>query len=195
MDLYRIFKPVIYVSRIFCLAPFAVVEDSGSTKYKLSKFWLFYSIFGMCFSSLFVINLFWIHPSFSGPVIFSAISQVISTATCVASIVSQVLCLCNAKNVVRILDHVFVLDSEHDGERISYYRLYKVFIILIICKVVFLVVPNVICFAIMNTNSVYILEIVYFLSVSFISDAVLFISDMQFIHFVTSLKIPIFCFE
>jgi hypothetical protein len=188
MDLYRIFKPVIYISRIFCLAPFAVIEDSRYTKYKLSKFWLLYSIFGMCLSSLFVINIFWIHLSFSGPLIVSAISIVISTATCVASIVSQVLCLCNAKNVVRILDHVYVLDSEHDGEHISYYRLYKVLITLIIYNVVSFVVPNIISFAIMNTNSVYILEIVYFSSVYFICDAVLFISDIQFIHFVLLLK-------
>ena len=38
MDVYRIFKPVIYITRVFCLAPFAAVEDSGSTRHKFSKF-------------------------------------------------------------------------------------------------------------------------------------------------------------
>ena len=188
MDLYRIFKPVIYISRIFCLAPFAVIEDSGFTKYKLSKFWFLYSIFGVFLSFLFQINVFRNHFTFSGPAVFSAMFNIITAATCVASIVSQVLCLCNAKNVVRILDNVYVLDSEHDGEHISYYRLYKVFIILIICNVVSLVVPNVICFAVMNTNSTCILEVVYILALYFICDTVLCISDMQFIHLVLLLK-------
>jgi hypothetical protein len=183
MDLYRIFKPVIYISRIFCLAPFAAVEDSGSTRYKFSTFWLLYSILGVCVSFIIQINMFWYTVSFSRAAVFNATSRVVLAATCVASIVSQVLCLCNAKNVIRIIDHVSVLDKEHGGVQISYCRLYKVFIILIIYTVISLVVPNIICFVSVNTNPLYSLKVLYFAAVYFICDAVLFLSDTQFMHF------------
>jgi hypothetical protein len=183
MDLYRIFKPVIYISRIFCLAPFAAVEDSGSTRYEFSTFWLLYSTLGVCVSFIIQINIFWCTLSFSGAAVFNATSKVILAATCMASIVSQVLCLCNGKNVIRILDHVSVLDSEHNGAEISYYKLYKVFIILIIYIVISLVVPNIIYLAGLDTESVYFLKIVCFSTIYFICDAVIFLSDTQFMHF------------
>ena len=132
MDLYRIFKPVIYISRLFCLAPFAAVEDSGSTRYKLSTFWLLYGSLGLCASFAFQINLLWITVSTSDATVYNSISQILTAATCAASVVTQVLCLNNGKNVIRILDHVSVLDSEHCEARVSYYRLYKVFIVLLI---------------------------------------------------------------
>jgi hypothetical protein len=188
MDLYRIFKPVIYISRIFCLAPFAAVEESGSTRYKFSTFWLLYSTSGVCVSLIFQINIVWNSVSVSGAAVFNATVKLISAVTFTASIVSQVLCLCNGKNIIRILDRVSVLDKEHGGSQITYCRLYKVFIILIICSVISLLVPNIIGFANLNTDSVYGLEIVYLSTGYFICDAVLFLSDTQFIHFALLLK-------
>jgi hypothetical protein len=47
-------------------------------------------------------------------------SKVLSAAACLASVVTQVFCLNNGRNVIRILDLVSVLDSEHSGARISY---------------------------------------------------------------------------
>jgi hypothetical protein len=105
-----------------------------------------------------------------------------------ASIVLQVLCLCNGKNVIRILDRVSVLDKEHGGAQISYCRLHKVFIILIICSVISLLVPDIVCYATMNTDSVYGFKFIYFTTGYFICDAVLFLSDTQFIHFAVLLK-------
>jgi hypothetical protein len=188
MDLYRIFKPVIYISRIFCLAPFAAVEVAGSTRYKFSTFWLLYSISGVCVSFILQIDILWFHLSYSAASVVNVISNVLLTATCVASIVSQVFCLCNGKNVIRILDRVSVLDKEHCGAQISYCRLYKVFIILIICSIISLLVPNILCYATLNTGSLYNFKVLYISTVVFICGIVLFLSDTQFFHFALLLK-------
>ena len=188
MDLHRIFKPVIFISRVFCLAPFAAVEDSGSTRYKLSTFWLLYSILGVCAAFIVQINLFWIPLSISNEALYNAFTQVVTAVPCVASVVIQVLCLNNGKNVIRILDDVSVLDSEHSGARISYYRLYVVFIVYLICCIIFLVAFNTIWFASLDTNSVYILKLVYYSTVYFVCDVVLLLLYTQFIHFVLLLK-------
>jgi len=188
MDLYRIFKPMICISRVFCVAPFTAVEDSGYTRYKYSTFWLLYSILGVCALFIFQINVFWISLLVSGATIMNVIAMVMSAATCVASVVTQVLCLSNGKNVIRILDLVSVLDSEHSGALISYYRLYKVFIVHLIYSIISLLAPNIMNFATINTNSAYRLKILYYTTVYFICDVVLFLSDTQFIHFVLLLK-------
>ena len=188
MDLHRIFKPVIFISRVFCLSPFAAVEDSGSTRYKFSKFWLLYSILGMCAAFISQINMFFISLFFSGAIILNVTSKVMSAAAYLASVVTQVLCLNNGKNVLRILDHVSVLDSEHNGARISYYRLYIVFIVLLNYSIISLVAPNIMIFTTINTNSVFSLKILYYSTLYFICDFVLLLSDTQFIHFVLLLK-------
>jgi len=188
MDLYRIFKPAIYISRMFCLAPFAAVENSSFTRYKISTFWLLYSILGVCASFIFQINIMWTSLLFGGARILNVTSVVMSAATFVASVVTQVLCLNNGKNVLRILDHVSALDSEHSGARISYYRLYRVFIVLLIYSIISLVAPTIMMFAINNTNSAYSLKILYCSTVYFICDVVLLLSDTLFIHFVLLLK-------
>ena len=188
MDLHRIFKPVIFVTRLFCLAPFAVAEDSGSTRYKFSTFWLLYSILGVCTSFISQISVFWVSVSISDAALFNSFSQVTIAATCVAGVVTQVLCLNNGKNVIRILDHVSVLDSEHSGARISYYRLYTVFNFHLICCIISLVAPNIFWLAALDTNSAYIFKIVSYCTVYFIGHIVLLLSDTQFIHFVLLLK-------
>jgi hypothetical protein len=188
MDIYRIFKPVIYMSRVFCLAPFTAFEESGSTRYKFSKFWLIYSVLGMCASIISHINMLWIISSVSDAAMYIAISNVVSAALYVTAFVSQVLCLNNGKNVIRILDHLFVLDSEHIGARISYCRLYKVFIVHLIYIIISLVAPYVISFAALDKNYDYALNMIYFTAVHCISYFVLLFSDTQFIHFVLLLK-------
>ena len=188
MDLYRIFKPVIFISRVFFLFPFVAVEVSGSTRYKFSTFWLLYSILGVCATFIFQINILWTSLVFSGAIILNVTTVALSAATFVASVVTQVLCLNNGKNVLRILDHVSALDSEHSGARISYYRLYRVFIVLLIYSIISLLAPNIIFFATINTNSVYSLKILYFTTVYFICEVVLLLSDTQFIHFILLLK-------
>jgi len=188
MDLYRIFKPVIFISRLFCLAPFAAVEDSGSTRYQYSTFWLLYSILGVCSLFIFQINVFWISLLVSEATIVNVITMVMTAATIVTSVVTQGLCLSNGRKVIRILDHVSALDSEHSGTRISYYRLYKVFILHLIYSIISLLAPNIINFATINTNSVHGLKILYSTTVYFICDVMLLLSDTQFIHFVLLLK-------
>jgi hypothetical protein len=116
------------------------------------------------------------------------ISVVISATTCVASVVTHALCLSNGKNVIRILDLVSVLDSEHSGARISYYGLYKVFIVHLIYGIISLLAPSIMNVAIINTNTVYRLKILFYTTVYVICDAVLLLSDTQFIHFVLLLK-------
>jgi len=188
MDLYRIFKPVIFISRVFCLAPFAAVEDSGSTRYKLSTFWLLYSILGVCATFIVKIHMLWFSLFFSGATILNVTSKIMAAATCVASVVTQVFCLNNRKNVLRILDHLSALDSEHSGAHISYYGLYKVFIVHLIYSVISIVAPNIMIFATINTNSVYYLTLLYYTTVYFVCDVMLLLSDTQFIHFVLLLK-------
>jgi hypothetical protein len=188
MDIYNIFKPVIFISRVFCLAPFTAFVESGSTGYKFSISWLIYSILGVCATFIFQINIFWINLSLSDAAMFNAITNVISATTYATTIVTQVLCLNNGKNVIRFLDHVFVLDSEHIGARISYYSLYKVFILHLIYSMLSLVAPNVMSFASLDTNSVPILKMLYYTTVYMIHYVVLLLSDTQFIHFVLLLK-------
>jgi hypothetical protein len=188
MDLYRIFKPVIFISRVICLAPFAVFEESGSTRYTFSTFWLLYSILGVCASFISQISVFWNPSSSNDAALYNAFAVVMLAAACVASLVIQSLCLNNGKNVIEILDHVSVLDSEHSGARISYYRLYLVSIVHLICCIISLLVLNVIWFAALDTNSVYIFNNVYDSAVYVISDVVFLLLDAQFIHFVLLLK-------
>jgi len=188
MDLYRIFKPVIFISRVFCLAPFAAVEDSGSTRYKLSTFWLLYSILGVCATFIVKIHMLWFSLFFSGATILNVTSKIMAAATCVASVVTQVLCLNNGKNVLRILDHVSVLDSEHNGARISYYRLYNLFNLLLTYSIMSLLTPAIMYFATMNTNSVFSLKTSYSATVFLISDIVLLLSNTQFVNFFLLLK-------
>jgi hypothetical protein len=188
MDLYRIFKPLIFISRVFCLAPFSSVEDSGSTRYKFSTFWLIYSILGVFASFISQINAFRISSPFSDAGLYNAFFQVTTAATCVGGVVTQVLCLNNGKNVVRILDHLSVLDSEHSGARINYYRLYILFIFHLICCVIYLVPLNAIWFAALDANSVYIFQNIYFSIVYMMYDFVLVLSDTQFIHFILLLN-------
>jgi len=188
MDLYRIFKPVIFISRVFCLAPFVAVEESGCTRYKFSTFWLLYSILGVCATFIFLINVLWTPLFFSGAIIFNVTAVIMTVASFVASVVAQVLCLNNGKNVLTILDNVSVLDSENIGARINYCRLYRVFIILLSSSIISLVVPVIMTIATINPKSVYILKILYYIAVYFICDVVLVLSDTQFIHFVLLLK-------
>jgi len=188
MDLYRIFKPVIFISRVFCLAPFAAVEDSGSTRYKFSTFWLLYSILGVCAAFISEIHMLWITLFFSGATILNVTSKIMAAATCVASVVTQVLCLNNGKNVIRILDHLSVLDSEHSGARISYYRLYIVFIFHLIYGIVSLVAPTIMFYATIDPSCVFSLQLIYYSTVFFICDVVLLLSESQFIHFLLLLK-------
>ena len=118
----------------------------------------------------------------------NVIAMVMSAASCLASVVTQVLCLNNGKNVIRILDLVSVLDSEHSGARISYYRLYKVFIVHLIYSIISLLAPNIMNFATIKTNSAYRFKILYYSAVYVICDIVLLLSDTQFIYFVLLLK-------
>jgi len=188
MDLYRIFKPLIFISRVFSLAPFTAVEDSGSTRYQFSTFWLLYSILGVCASFIFQINVLWVSLFFRLPTILNVTSKVLSAAACLATFVTQALCLNNGRNVIRILDHVSVLDSEHSGTRISYYRLYKVFIVHLIYSIISLLAPNIMNFATIDTNSVRGLKVLYYSTVYFLCDTVFLLSDTKFIHFVLLLK-------
>jgi len=188
MDLYRIFKPVIYISRVFFVGPFVAFEESGCTRHKFSKFWLLYSILGVCATFIFLINILWTNLLFDRPIILDVTSVVLTVATFVTSVVTQVLCLNNGKNVLRILDHVSVLDSEHSGARISYNKLYRVFIVLFIYSIISFVTPNIMILATIDTNTMYTLKILYCTILYFISDAVLFLSDTLFIHFVLLLK-------
>ena len=188
MDVYRIFKPVIFISRVFCLAPFAIVEDSGSTRYKFSTFWLLYSILGVCASFISQIGVIWITISFSYETLYNAFSQVATAAIYMMSFVVQVFCLINGKNVLTILDNVSVLDSEHSGARIGYYRLYKMFIFHLIYCIISVLAPNIFRLAALDTNSVYISKIVYYSTAYILCHIVLLISDTQFIHFVFLLK-------
>jgi hypothetical protein len=142
----------------------------------------------VCASFISQISLFWIPFTLSNEPLYNAFSQVVTAATCVASVVIQVLCLSNGKNVVRIPDHVSVLDSEHSGAPISYSRLYKVFIVHLICCIISYVALNMFWFAAVDKNSTYIFEIVHFTIEFFICDVVLLLSDTQFIHFVLLLK-------
>ena len=132
--------------------------------------------------------MLWISLFLGRTTVINVSSKVMPAAACVASVVTQVLCLNNGKNVIRILDHVSVLDSEHSGARISYYRLYKMFIVLLIYSIISIVSPNIMIFAAINTNSLYILQLLYYTTVYFICDVVLLLSDTQFIHFVLLLK-------
>jgi hypothetical protein len=188
MDLYRIFKPVIFISRVFCLAPFAAVEDSGSTRYKFSTFWLLYSILLVSAAFISQMNVFWFRLSISDESLYNAFSQVAIGVPCVASVVVQVLCLNNGKNVIRILEHVSILDSEHSGARINYCRLYKVFIVHLIFCIIFEVALNITWFATLDRNSVHIFQIVSYSVLYYICDVVLLLSDTQFIHFILLLK-------
>ena len=188
MDVYRIFKPVIFISRVLCLAPFAAVEESGSTRYKFSTLWLLYSILGVCAFFISNISVFWSPTSISNEALQNAFTQVASSVICMPSVVVQVFCLNNGKNVLRILDHVSALDSEHIGARISYYRLYRVFIFHLICCIITLVTFNGTWFAAVDTNYAYIFEMVYYITLFFFSDVVLLLSDTLFIHFVLLLK-------
>ena len=188
MDLYRIFKPVIYICRLFCLAPFAAVEDSDSTRYKFSIFWLLYSILGVCASFTSQISVFWIPLTLSDAGLFNSFSHVTLTATSLASVVTQIFCLKNGKDILRILDHVSVLDSEHSGGPISYYRLYKVFSVHLIYCMISVVAPNILWLAALNTNSAYVFKFVYHTTVYFMCHIVLLLSDTQFIHFVLLLR-------
>ena len=180
--------PVIYISRVFCLAPFAPVEESGSTRYKVSIFWLLYSILGVCASFISQIGLLWIPLTLGDTGLFNSFSQVTVTATCLASVVTQVFCLTNVKNVIRILDHVSVLDSEHNGARIGYHRLYKVFIFHLIYCIISVLAPNIFWLAALDTNSTYNFKFAYFATVYFMCHIVLLLSDTLFIHFVLLLQ-------
>jgi hypothetical protein len=131
----------------------------------------------VCASFIYHVNVLWINKFIKDATLFNTFSQVISATTCLANIVTQVLCLKNGKHVLRILDHVSVLDSENSGTRISYYRLYKTFIFLLIYSITFLLVPNIMSFAALDTNSLHILEIVYYSTVYFISYVFLMLSD------------------
>jgi len=188
MDLYRIFKPAIFISRVFFLAPFVAVEESGYTRYKFSIFWLLYSILGVCATFVSQINILWTILIFSGATLLNVTSVIMSAATCVASVVTQVLCLNNGKNILTILEHVSVLDIEHIGARISYCRLYRVFIVLFIYNIISLVVPGIMTIANINTNPVYILKTLYYTTVYIICEVVLVLSDTLFISFVLLLK-------
>jgi hypothetical protein len=115
-------------------------------------------------------------------------SKVMTAATCVGSVVAQVLCLYNGKNVIRILEHVSLLDSAHCGARISYYNLYKVFIILLVYSIISLVGPYIMIFTTINTNSVFSLKVLYNSTVYIICDFVFSLSELLFIHFVLLLK-------
>jgi hypothetical protein len=188
MDVYRIFKPVIYISRLFCLAPFAAVEDSDSTRYKFSIFWLIYSILGVCATLISQINVFWFGIPVSQEEVYNVFTQVTSAVICVPSLVAQLLCLNSGKNVIRILDNVSGLDSEHSGARIRYYRLYVMFIVHLVWAMISFAALNGMFYASLDTNSVHIFEIVYYYSVFIISDVVMLLSDTLFIHFVLLLK-------
>jgi hypothetical protein len=140
------------------------------------------------------ISLLWNPFNISNESLYSAFSVVMSAATSLASVMTQVLCLINGKNVIRILDLVSVLDSEHSGACISYYRLYKVFFVHRICRIISLVAFNVIWHAALDIDSAHIFEIVHYTTVYFICDIVLLLSDTQFIHFALLLKYHFFFF-
>jgi hypothetical protein len=142
----------------------------------------------VCASFIVQINVFWIPLSISDEALFNVVSQVGTSVTFGASVVTQVLCLNNGKNVIRILDDLSVLDSEHSGACISYYRLYIVFIVYLICCILTLVALKVMWFAGLDTNSVYILKNVCYSTVYFVCEVVLLLSDTQFIQFVLLLK-------
>jgi hypothetical protein len=189
MNIYNTFQPLIYISRIFCLAPFAVVENSGAIKYKSSTFWLLYSILGVCVSFILQINVVWNKISIKGAILFNAAAEGITITVLLVSTTVQVISLYNGKNVIRILDEISLLDNEHDEARIRYYRLYKLFVIIIICNLISFVTPAVFSFAGINTNSMGImLIIVYYGTVYFVGNFIIWLADLQFIHFVILLR-------
>jgi hypothetical protein len=147
MDAYHIFRPLIYISRAFCLAPFALIEHSGSTKYQLSKFWFIYSILGVCISIIFQMKVLLTGITVDGSVVMNATGQVMIILTCLSSIASQVLCVSNGRNVIRVLDQISILDRDDDNVHLNYCRVFKVFILLIMYTVISIVVPHIFFFA------------------------------------------------
>lgn len=189
MDIYYIFKPLIFISRPFCLAPFSLVDDSGSLKYQISTFWFLYSFVGVCFSIISQICLIFMDISFHGAVVMNATAKGLTVVTCLASIVSQVTCLSNGRNVIRILDQLSILDRDYNYAYTNYYKVFKILILLIMYTILFLVVPDVLCLFVANTNSTYSsFAIRYTGAISFLCDSSLWLTDIQFIYFVILLK-------
>lgn len=189
MDIYQTIKPLIYISRIFCLAPFSVVQKSGAIKYKLSTFWILYSISGASASFVLQISVFWNKISLGGTLLYNATAEGITLITLLASITAQVLSIYNGKNIIRILDQMTLLDNECDGAHMRYCRLYKLFVVIIICIAISFLTPAIFSFVGTNTNSVEnILIVSYYGTVFFLGNFIVWLTDLQFNHFVILLK-------
>jgi hypothetical protein len=189
MNIYRSFKPLIYISRIFCLAPFAVVENSGAIKYKPSKLWLLYSILGVCVSFIFQISVFWKEISLKGEVVFNATTEGVAIIRLLVSTASQVISLYNGKNVIRILDQISLLDKESDETHTRYYKLYKMFVTLISFILISIVTPSIFSLVIINTSFFRNISIiVYGGAVYLTGNFIIGSAELQFTHFIILLR-------
>ncbi|KAJ9599108.1 hypothetical protein L9F63_010376 [Diploptera punctata] len=108
MDIYKVAKPIIYISRIFGIAPFTYCH-TGLYKLKHSTFWEIYSSF---WALLIIFSLFvMIYTQFKLEVneVYNFSSVVVIGSFVIAVFITQIMCLVNGNRVLETFKDIFRL--------------------------------------------------------------------------------------
>ncbi|KAJ9599107.1 hypothetical protein L9F63_010375, partial [Diploptera punctata] len=127
MDIYKVAKPVIYISRIFGIAPFTYC-DTDLYKLKLSTFWKIYSSFWSLIIIFGLSVMTCMHFQLEANEVYNFSSVVVIVSYVAAVFITQIICLINGKRVLHTFEDIFLLCGILDIQRTHCHYLKLVFI-------------------------------------------------------------------
>ncbi|KAJ9599106.1 hypothetical protein L9F63_010374, partial [Diploptera punctata] len=106
MDIYKVAKPIVYISRIFGIAPFAYC-DTGLYKLKHSTFWEIYSSFLGLLITFGLFVMIYTQFKFERNEVYNFSSLIVIGSFVIVVFIMLIVCLANGKRVLQTFKYIF----------------------------------------------------------------------------------------
>ena len=111
MDVYNIIKPLIYISRIFGLAPFKFVEEKSAKKFQYCKYWFTYSFFWIILIATCIPNMLTMQLNIEVNQFYFFSALTTSIIFLFTVLILQIINLINGKRVIKIYKQIYEYDN------------------------------------------------------------------------------------
>ncbi|KAJ9583542.1 hypothetical protein L9F63_022105, partial [Diploptera punctata] len=115
MDLCDFLNPILIISRLFGLATFTVVPNkiAGTKVYKLSKFWLIYTIIFILFQIILQISPVYKTNYESNEVVLTALDDYITQICLTLVVVIEIITLYNSNKLITVLNKLSLIHLQN----------------------------------------------------------------------------------
>ncbi|KAJ9583541.1 hypothetical protein L9F63_022104 [Diploptera punctata] len=190
MDHYKFLNSIISISKLFGLAPFAIVTDktTNTKMYELSKFWIIYTIMFVLFSTTFQIIIYTNADIWSEEVVLKNIFIFIFHITIFFVTIIQLINLINAKKLISIINILFSMNFKfnYDAE----IKINKSFQF---CSVIFISSTNILLLVVINFYPKFNSRGISFTVATAIKFFLFSLPHLQLIQFLTIVREKYIC--